>query len=116
MWSGRLPQVRWTLIAGRGSVSQIPWVSLRSKWVVCKAVRAGLALKEHIWPIRRAVACSGHSTRFLTRPVTRVLAAFASDGLPEQATARRMDRHEDDHCRKNQKLFSKTSAQTAGRR
>ena len=27
-----------------------------------------------------------------------------------------VDRHEDDHCRKNQKQFSKTPAQTAGRR
>ena len=27
-----------------------------------------------------------------------------------------LHRHEDDHCRKNQKLFSKTSAQTTGRR
>jgi hypothetical protein len=34
--------------------------------------------------------------------------------LPVFEIARRMDRREDDHCRKNQKLFSKTSARTVG--
>jgi hypothetical protein len=33
-------------------------------------------------PIRRAVACSGHSTRFLTWPVSRSFGAFVRIGLP----------------------------------
>src|SRR5271166_2645767 len=50
--------------------------------------------KEHVWPIRRAVACSGHSTRFHTRPVSRVSAHLRRMACHEQATARRMACHE----------------------
>ena len=71
MWSGRLPQVHWTLIAGRGASS----VTFR---------------------MQRA------------RPPE-----VAEPALPRIDFVR-LDRREDDSCRKNQKLFSKTSAQTVG--
>ena len=64
--------------------------------------------KEHIWPIRRAVACSGHSTRFHTRPVSRVSAHLRRMACHEQATARRMDRYVTDEQRSSRPIFNAT--------
>jgi hypothetical protein len=68
MWSGCLPQVRWTLIDSRDASS------------VTFQIRASTLLKQ------------------------------PSLHYPDRSV--RLDRCEDDYCRKNQKLFSKTSAQT----
>src|SRR5271166_567589 len=70
--------------------------------------------KERIWPIRRAVACSGHSTRFLTRPVSRVFAHLRRMACHEQATARRMDRYVTDEQRSSRPIFNATLRAAAG--
>ena len=64
--------------------------------------------KEHIWPIRRAVAYSGHSTHFHTRLVSRVSAHLRRMACHEQATARRMDRYVTDEQRSSRPIFNAT--------
>jgi hypothetical protein len=76
---------------GQESLAQgLRWVS-RNKRFALKG--RYLNRPRPCWgPIRRAIACSGHSTRFLTLPVLRIFAHLSRLVCHEQATARRMDR------------------------
>jgi hypothetical protein len=80
---GRHSLFQWPELLSRLPENPTGVVALRSKWAAGKAVRAGLGpMKEHLWPIRRAVASSGHSTGFHTRPKSRLLAYSPRKGLP----------------------------------